>query len=264
MLAMASSGHESESKQLVEAQLRAALDVIPAYTWYAFDPSGGAHVREQTNCGTTLGLPKDHPLRFGIDIGAEWDSHIPLLHPDDHEEARRVWSTCLRTGSAGEMRFRVRNAAGEYRWFLTRAEPLRASDGTLLYWIGVNLDLEDRKQAEVVLQLTSRDLRRESKSKLEEAQRIANIGYWEWDVLTDRVNWSDETYRIYGLRPRERPMDLATVREKIHPEDWGAVSRALEEVLQRWCPLQRRMSRVFRPTGEVRVLHSQGVVQEGR
>src|SRR6266566_1563013 len=69
----------------------------------------------------------------------------------------------------------------------------------------------------------------ESNTRFEEAQRITHVGYWEWDVLTDRVNWSDETYRIYGLRPQERPMHLATVREKIHPEDRGCVFRALEE-----------------------------------
>src|SRR6266481_8668591 len=93
--------------QLFEPQLRATLNVIPAYTWYA-GPSGAlTFVNERT--ADYLGLPKDHPLRFGIDFGAEWDSHIALLHPDDHEESRRVWSTCLRTGGAGEFSFRVRN-----------------------------------------------------------------------------------------------------------------------------------------------------------
>jgi hypothetical protein len=61
------------------------------------------------------------------------------LHPDDHEETRRIWSTCLRTRRAGEVKFRVRSAEGTYRSFLGRAEPLQAEDGTLLYWIGVNL-----------------------------------------------------------------------------------------------------------------------------
>jgi len=40
--------------------------------------------------------------------------------------------------------------------------------------------------------LTSRDLQ-ESKAKLEEAQRVAHVGHWEWDLQTDRVTWSDET-----------------------------------------------------------------------
>ena len=140
-----------------EEQLQATLNMIPAYTWYA-DPSGALTFVNKRHADY-LGLPKDHSLRFGIATGAAWDSHIPLLHPDDQEETRRVWSTCLLTGSAGEVPFRVRNAAGEYRWFLTRAEPLRASDGTLLYWIGVNLEIDDAKRAEDALRKSEKELR---------------------------------------------------------------------------------------------------------
>jgi len=134
----------------LEAQLQATLDKIPAYTWYA-NPTGGLTF-VNTRCADYLGLPSDHPLRLGIDTGAAWDSHIALLHPDDAVETRRVWSNCLKTGSSGEVSFRVRNADGAYRWFLSRAEPLRANDGTILYWIGINLDIEDRKRAEIELQ----------------------------------------------------------------------------------------------------------------
>src|SRR5690242_2364536 len=132
------------------AQLQATLDKIPAYTWYA-NPTGGLTF-VNTRCADYLGLPSDHPLRLGIDIGAAWDSHIALVHPDDAEETRRVWSNCLKTGSSGEVTFRARNAAGTYRWFVSRAEPLRANDGTILFWIGINLDIEDRKRAEIELQ----------------------------------------------------------------------------------------------------------------
>src|SRR5216684_5220951 len=131
------------------AQLQATLDKIPAYTWYAAPTGGLTFVNKR--CADYVGLPTDHPLRFGIDTGAAWDSQIALLHPDDHAETRKVWSNCLKTGSAGEVSFRVRNAAGAYRWFLSRAEPLRATDGTILYWIGINLDIADRKQAEIEL-----------------------------------------------------------------------------------------------------------------
>jgi PAS domain S-box-containing protein len=97
----------------------------------------------------------------------------------------------------------------------------------------------------------------ESKAKLEEAQRIAHLGYWEWDILTDRVNWSDETYRIYGMQPQERVMYLATVEEKIHPEDW---QRAMEAALggARF----RVECRLYRPTGEVRIALFQGDVKK--
>ena len=135
--------------QSLEAQLRATLNMIPAYTWYAAPSGGLTFVNERS--ADYLGLAKDHPLRFGTDLGAAWDSHIPLLHPDDQEETRRVWSDCLRSGRPGEVSFRVRNAEGSYRWFLSRAEPLRANDGTILYWIGINFDIEERKRVEVEL-----------------------------------------------------------------------------------------------------------------
>src|ERR1700758_1883796 len=130
-------------------QLQATLDKIPAYTWYA-NPTGGLTF-VNTRFADYLGLPSDHPLRLGIDTGAAWDSHIALLHPDAAAETRRVWSRCLETGSGGEVSFRGLGADGAYRWFLSRAEPLRANDGAILYWIGINLDIEDRKRAEIEL-----------------------------------------------------------------------------------------------------------------
>jgi PAS domain-containing protein len=68
------------------------------------------------------------------------------------------------------------------------------------------------------LEELSRNLQ-ESKTRLEEAQRVAHVGHWEWDLATDVIVWSDETYRIFGLSPQERPMDLATVQSLVHPED---------------------------------------------
>jgi PAS domain S-box-containing protein len=132
--------------QPLDAQLRATLNMIPAYTWYAAPSGALTFVNER--CANYLGLAEDHPLRFGTDTGAAWDSHLPLLHPDDQEETRKVWSECLSTGCAGEVSFRVRSAEGNYRWFLSRTEPLHGNDGTVIYWIGINLDIEERKRAE--------------------------------------------------------------------------------------------------------------------
>ena len=142
-----SASNDGDRQQAANlAQLQTTLNVIPAYAWYTAPSGGLTFVNKRT--GDYLGLPKDHPLRFGIDIGGPWDAHIPLLHPDDQEESRKAWATCLRTGEAAEFSQRVRNAQGDYRWFLSRAEPLRASDGTLLQWVGVNLDIEELKRAE--------------------------------------------------------------------------------------------------------------------
>src|ERR1700751_815182 len=72
----------------------------------------------------------------------------------------------------------------------------------------------------------------ESKARLEEAQRIAQVGHYYWNLIENRVIWSDELYRIYGLSPQEGPIDMAMVREMIHPEDREFVFRAAEEAVR--------------------------------
>src|ERR1700728_1648166 len=139
------------------AQLQAILNVLPAYTWYAAPSGALIFVNKRT--ADHLGIPKDDPLRFGVDVGAQWDDWIPLLHPDDREESRKYWSNCLRTGEAGEHSYGVRGAQGDYRWFLTRFEPLRASDRTLLLWVGATLDIEELKGAEQALRESEYRLR---------------------------------------------------------------------------------------------------------
>ena len=226
--------------QLLAAQLRATLNMIPAYTWYA-NPTGGlTFVNERS--ARYLDLPADHPLRFGTDTGAAWDSHIPLLHPDDQAETRRVWSECLRTGRPGEVSFRVRSGKGDYRWFLSRAEPLRGSDGTVLYWIGINLDIDERKQAEFYLA---------------EGQRLAHMGSWTFNA-SGFDQWSPELFAIHGLDPQSRAPSFEEYLELVHPDDRAFVSRRVQTLLA-----ERRdfdfTKRIVRPDGTIRHVRCVGV-----
>jgi PAS domain S-box-containing protein len=198
-------GKKAEDQPGYVAQLQATLNVIPAHTWYA-SPSGGlTFVNKRT--ADYLGLPKDHPLRFGIDVGAQWDAHLPFVHPDDREETQENWSTRLRTGEGGEGSFRVRNAQGGYRWFLSRAEPLRASDGTILQWVGVNLDIEELKCAEQAL--------RESEYKLRQIIDTipAHVVRYQPDGAADFMNKTFSEFVGPGV-------GFDNLRSVVHPEDY--------------------------------------------
>src|SRR5580765_225264 len=96
---------------------------------------------------------------------------------------------------------------------------------------------------------------RESNARLEEAQRVAHVGHWEWDLETGVVVWSDETYRIFGLSPQERPMDLATVRAMVHPEDRESLYRGVDEDLVAGVRPDAEF-RIVLPSGEVRTVHA--------
>jgi PAS domain S-box-containing protein len=198
--------------------LQATLNVIPAHAWYAAPSGALTFVNRRT--ADYLGLPKDHPLRFGIDIGAEFDAHIPFLHPDDQEESRKNWPVSMSTGEASEYSFRVRNAEGDYRWFLSRVEPLRASDGTLQHWVGVNLDIEERKRAEQAV--------RESEGKFRDYAETASDWFWEigpdykFTLLTANAFGSDPAARI-GTACWDHALDFAT-----EPEKWQRIRATLE------------------------------------
>ena len=110
-----------------------------------------------------------------------------------------------------------------------------------------------------ILEELSRDLQ-ESKARLEEAQRIAHVGHYYWNLIENRVIWSDEVYRIYGLSPRKGPIDMAICREMIHPEDREFVFRTAEQALHSEAQPDIE-HRVVRPDGEVRTVHALGTVK---
>ena len=214
-------------------QLRAMLNLIPANAWYAAPSGALTFVNERS--GDYGGLPKDHPLRSGEETGAAWDSHIPSLHPDDHDETRRVWSTCLRTGSAGDVVFRVVDAKGAYRWFLSRAEPLRATDGSLICWIGINFDIDELKRAEFFLA---------------EGQRLAHSGSWAFGP-TGVDHWSSELLRIHGLETGGKPRSTEEYLGLVHPEDRDAVARKFRSILENAIEFDFT-TRIVRPSGAIR------------
>ncbi|MET4482669.1 PAS domain-containing protein [Bradyrhizobium sp. F1.13.3] len=203
-------GKKPEEQSRFLARLQATLNLVPAHTWYAASSGGLTFVNKRT--ADYLGLPNDHPLRFGIDVGAQWDSHIPLLHPDDHQETRKVWSTCLRTGEAAEANFRVCNAQGGYRWYRSRAEPLRASDGTLLQWIGVNVDIEELKCAEDALRESEQNLRMIIDTI------PAHVVRYRPDGLADFMNQTFSDFVGPGI-------GFDNLRSAVHPEDYPERSR---------------------------------------
>jgi AraC-like DNA-binding protein len=111
--------------------------------------------------------------------------------------------------------FRVRNAEGRYRWFLSRAERVRASDGTLLYWIGVNLDIEERQQAEFYLA---------------EGQRLAHMGSWAFNAA-GFDHWSSELFAIHGLDTCAKPPTVTEYMALVHPDDREFVAHAIQTML---------------------------------
>ncbi|MFN3430447.1 MAG: ATP-binding protein [Candidatus Sericytochromatia bacterium] len=94
---------------------------------------------------------------------------------------------------------------------------------------------------------------------LANAQVLGNFGSWEWDVATDTVTWSDQLYRIYGMKRGEQALSFGTFLERLVPEDRAPIQSALEQAVRACAPFGFT-ERIVRPDGTMRILESTGEV----
>jgi PAS domain S-box-containing protein len=113
-------------------------------------------------------------------------------------------------------------------------------------------DISERKKTEEKL--------RKSEERLAEAQRIARIGNWEWDIAAGLVWWSDEVYRVFGFQPHEVDATYETFINAVHPEDRERVRRSLDDAIHNKAPY-RVQHRIVLPGGDVRIIHGRGEVE---
>jgi len=109
----------------------------------------------------------------------------------------------------------------------------------------------ERKQAE--------DAHRHSEMNLAEAQKIAHIGSWEWDIQTNIFRWSDEIYRIFGYSPQSFESTYEIFIDHIHPDDRNLVEISMNNALKKGTPYNID-HRIVLPDEQIRYLNEQGQV----
>jgi PAS domain S-box-containing protein len=192
-------------------------------------------------------------LGFTRETNPTLDLVFDRIHPEDVDRVRQLSDRAAQNAMDLDVEYRILLPDGVIKYVHAVAHAGRDSSANLEY-MGVVTDITDRRRAEEERQALSRNLQ-ESKARLEEAQSVAHVGYWDWDLETGEITWSDETYRIFGFKPQERPMDIETVSGLIHPDDREALySTVDEEIAVGVHPVHQH--RIVRPSGEVRTVQS--------
>ncbi len=192
-------------------------------------------------------------LGFARETNPTLDLVFKRVHPEDRDRLQELKDSATQNGMDLDIEHRILLPDGVIRHVHVVAHAGRDNSGNLEY-VGVVTDITERKRADEEREALSRSLQ-ESKARLEEAQSVAHVGYWDWDLETGEIIWSDETYRIFGFKPQERPMDIETVSGLIHPDDREALySTVDEEVAVGVHPVHQH--RIVRPGGEVRTVQS--------
>jgi PAS domain S-box-containing protein len=174
-------------------------------------------------------------------------THAELGFPEDicrlfDESLARIFES----GRSEKINFAFTGPSG-LRQYEAIGAPEFGDDGSVLHVLTITHDVTDRARA-------AEELRRS-----EERQRLAveagRVGLWHWDILANRVEWSDLIYEIHGLAPGDFNGTVEAFGALVHPEDQEAVSAALSAALSGRSDYHAEF-RTVRPDGGIRWIYT--------
>jgi PAS domain S-box-containing protein len=241
---------ESEKRERARSdELETVLDTVPVAVYIAHDPQAlqitgnrlsYEWLRIPVGTNFSKSAPKgERPETFNLlKDGAEIP---PVNMPSQMAAAGRDVNNC---------ELDIVSADGNIRHVLGNARPLRDEQGNLRGSVSAFIDITERKEAETKLNETMENLEhlvnertselekayyllKENEKGLAEAQKMAHIGNWDWNLTTGEMYWSDELYSIFGRNPHDPAPSGNEFLNYIHPKDRDYVNNAIMEGLNR-------------------------------
>jgi PAS domain S-box-containing protein len=117
--------------------------------------------------------------------------------------------------------------------------------------VELTCEVTERKQAEEEL--------KKSQAQLAQAQQIARMGSWEWNLPDNKVTWSEETRRLYGFKPEDSGSSMDDCTKRLHPDDIARVNQVLAEALRNGRSFECD-HRIRLPDGTERFMHGRGEI----
>jgi PAS domain S-box-containing protein len=151
--------------------------------------------------------------------GRSW---LGAVHPDDRERTESAWRHSVETGEPYVIEHRLQLKSGEYRIMQAHAIPIRDNRGRIRDWIGTHTDITERKVAEAALA--------RSEEKLRMSLEAAQMGTWDWDIVSGQLVWGERCKRLFGL-PQDAPITYEGFLKAIHPDDRARIDEAVKEAL---------------------------------
>jgi len=215
--AFESLGIDQSSSDL-ERRLHRIINAVPGLIWSA-DAEGIVTFLSQQYLDY-IGQSADQALDGG------W---VDAVHPDDSDGLLDAWAEGLANGRATEHEARLRRSDGSYRWMLFRASPSYDEAGQLKEWFGVNIDVEDRKDARDALRISEAALR-ESERELQQIVSSIPGLTWKSDAQGNMTFWN-QGFLDYAGAKLERIVGYGFM-DYIHPDDRQQVMTVWTQILK--------------------------------
>ena len=152
-----------------------------------------------------------------------------------------------------DIELELTNFKNEKRWIRNIGEPIYNENNEIIGRRGVSQDITQRKSNEIDLDKKNEKLY-ELNNALNQAQKLSNVGSWQWNMAKDTAEWSDEMYNIYGVSKESFYPSNENVSKTVLPEDLYKVEQGVASLLENeiFVPFEFRM---VRPSGEIRHLY---------
>ena len=157
------------------------------------------------------------------DVADNFDAISRVLHPEDAERVIADIEYSAQHLTYFTCEFRVLIPGKPVQWILSRSTPEKLPDGSVT-WYGFNANITERKQSEEAL--------KESETGLREAQRLANIGNWSWNLKTNELYLSDEMYHIIGMEKNVEALDISSHQKYYTEESWEKFNAAINTAIR--------------------------------
>ncbi len=198
--------------------------------------------------GTVIYFNRAAEELYGWNVTEALGRNIMDVNIPDISEAQAVEiMSCLSAGETWSGEIMVQRRDGTIFPATVSDSPVEDETGKLIGIIGVSADITERKRAEQALV--------ENEYKLKEAERTANLGYYDIDTASGKTTWSEETYRIFGLKPGEYDPNVSNYNQYLHQDDTQKVFDLYDECIKEGKPFDLTY-RIVRPNGEIRHVHS--------
>jgi PAS domain S-box-containing protein len=230
------------SLQESEANLRAMADAMPQMVWGA-TPDGQWDYYNQRWC----------ELAGRASNEMQPDTWMELLQEDDRARVVAEWQHSVATGEPFDTEFRVCDRAGQCRWLLARALPVRTDDGAFGRWWGTCTDINEQRLVQEQLQ--------DARLRLEATLEATEIGTWVLDLRTDKVYADPNMAKLYGISEADaNGGPSAAYFANVHPDDAPVIRASAERCLLTGEPYTAEY-RVRRPDGSWRQIHARGKLE---
>ena len=178
----------------------------------------------------------------------QWQQRI---HPDDLPWVTLAMKDYVKgRGPPYDVEHRMVADDGRLIWIHSRGTVVSDDVGTPVKVVGTFIDITEKKKITEKI--------RASESSMKQAQRIAHLGDWTWNIVTGEITWSDEMYRLHGADPENKSVDVWEImQERIHPDDLARVQATTEESVKTDSKVSVEY-RIIMPDGSLRYVLGEG------